>query len=471
MHMSTLISRPVTKGQPNTSTVKYIFKQTRSFVSRFVSHLTTPGIGSNGHISNVSHSLHRGHAKTIQQSFSLPMRYALGRPLYAHHLPRPPSVPGHITHVGLGTARAFSTGRPIFQSLADNVPIAGRAFWEADWEVKMRQERRKMLAKHRKSKAARRSSKSKLESRTKEIFKSDSSLSASSDENRNADLDHYFPSAPTPEVITYLFIPLAPTPTSRVPLPPNPPIHISTHPLLPFSALVSVHTDHGTHSLRVSTLFARLDAARVFDDERVQCSPYGDSGGVCAALEVRFDGWTEDQVRSVLGEAGSGWCVLEEVWKGQEFAEEAVLDDVLSDLSLDDHGATRCTSPSPPMSPPREEIDPSTSFVLPTLDFSASFPGTQTPSWVASMSGTSTPLSDLEFHNAWTSSIRERPPERLGDLEDANVWSDSDSISSPPVSRRSSLGSDSWMSVGFSSEFSGRMHEQEVPEPKENVFQ
>ena len=82
---------------------------------------------------------------------------------------------------------------------------------------------------------------------------------------------------------------------------------------------------------------------------------------MCTVLEVRFSGWTEARVRGVLGEAGSGWCVLEEVWANE--SEE--MDDALSEMSFDTHSIA---------STPVHDMDPSASFVLPTLDFSASFP-------------------------------------------------------------------------------------------------
>ena len=106
-----------------------------------------------------------------------------------------------------------------------------------------------------------------------------------------AELDRYFPVSPEQEVTTYLLIPLAPTPTNRLPLRDNPPLHSSTHPLLPFSLLSSLHTDHATHTLRVSTVFARLDGSRVFDNTEVSCSAYGDPSALCKILEVKFDGW------------------------------------------------------------------------------------------------------------------------------------------------------------------------------------
>ena len=131
------------------------------------------------------------------------------------------------------------------------------------------------------------------------------------EEPTHVELEHYFPAPVVPDVTTYLLIPLAPTPTSRLPLPISPPDSSMTHPLLPFSALASVHIDHGTHALRVSTLFARLEASKVFEEPGVTCTAFGGPNGTCTVLEVKFTGWTQARVRSVLGEAGGGWCVLE----------------------------------------------------------------------------------------------------------------------------------------------------------------
>lgn len=292
------------------------------------------------------------------------------------------------------------------------------------------------------------------------------SITSQEEETEAAELDRYFPVSPEQEVTTYLFIPLAPTPTNRLPLRDNPSLHSSTHPLLPFSLLSSLHTDHATHTLRVSTMFARLDGSRVFDNPEVSCSAFGDPSGLCTILEVKFDGWSESRVRSVLGEAGMGWCVLEEVRHEDEEEERAAMDDYLAGMTTDqeDVESTRPTSPM---------IDPSASFVLPTLDFSASFPA-QSNAW---MSNTpirpSTPLSDLAFHNEWSTIVRRGEASTLSDdgLSEVSSLSRTPSTS-PPLSTSSSLGSDSWVGLGFSSQFAGRVERSEADwsEPREYVF-
>ena len=59
-------------------------------------------------------------------------------------LPRAPAVPRGVQQVGLGTARNFTTGRPIFAHLAENVPVAGRALSEADWKIQRKKEQARL---------------------------------------------------------------------------------------------------------------------------------------------------------------------------------------------------------------------------------------------------------------------------------------------------------------------------------------
>jgi hypothetical protein len=178
-----------------------------------------------------------------------------------------------------------------------------------------------------------------------------------------SEMDQYFTSPVVPSVTTLLLIPLAPTPTNRVPLPPD----VSDHPsLLPLPTLVSIHNSHEMHSLRVSALFSRLDAANVWE-RGVLCSAYADrpnAQGVCTILKVEFVGWTMAEVRSVIGESGTGWCALEEVTTRQEEED----DDSFSDTSSILSGISNDESLASPFM-----IEPTQSLVLPTLDFSSSF--------------------------------------------------------------------------------------------------
>lgn len=289
------------------------------------------------------------------------------------------------------------------------------------------------------------------------------------------EFEHYFPQPPKAEVTTYLLIPLVPTPSSRLPLPISPPSRRSSHPLLPFSLLSSIHNDHSMHALRVSTLFSRLDSQRIFSNSSVSCSTFGDRSGLCTILEVKFEGWSEDRVRGVLGELGTGWCVLEEVREDLAKEEQEAMDNALEEMTN--------TSAATPAEI-GVGIDPAASFVLPTLDFSASFPVPSHNSWASSQFATPA-LVDLEFHNAWTNASlsgsesdmdsdfdlgSDVDVDHLSDIDSAgSAWEDSFEVSSH-LSRMGAAAprsQEEWIPLGFSSQFSGRVQDNE---PREFLF-
>ncbi|KAJ7023394.1 hypothetical protein C8F04DRAFT_1134688 [Mycena alexandri] len=461
-----------------------LLTHTRLALTRFVTHLTTPGTGT----VSAARSFHAVNP-SIQQRLSFTARTTLARPLAPQFLPRGPVVPRTMTQVGLGTARNFSSGRPLFQQLADNVPIAGRAFYEADWDLDSPKER--LHRKRRPSKkaaAAAAHSKELLKPTTK---KAQVTLSAPAEESE-AELNRYF-AAPVADVTTYLLVPLAPTPTARAPLPEFPTGR------LPLSALLAMHDDHDTQALRVSSLFHRLDTADVWSRGAV-CSAYAssaDARGVCTILKVEFAGWSKAAVRGVLGESGTGWCVLEETTTADAYDADGEDADAFSETSSILSGMA---SPRGVLTPPA--IDPAQSFVLPTLDFSSSFlaasGASATASWAhhdsnpASARGLfSTAHSNASTDSdlgAWSDSDLASsssiafidPPsengwfERRLDNSNANPWLDDMSDSDSDASA-SDLGSDGgWMGLGlgFSSEFGRRMATttNATPEPLESVF-
>jgi hypothetical protein len=91
-------------------------------------------------------------------------------------------------------------------------------------------------------------------------------------------------------------------------------------------------------------------------------------------LRVSFGGWSEGRVRSVIGESWVGWCELLEVGEGDTTSSSATTSlssSVSGSVSEDDEsefGSEVEVGMGTSM-----EIDPATSFVLPTLDFSSSF--------------------------------------------------------------------------------------------------
>ncbi|KAM5542667.1 hypothetical protein V8D89_003628 [Ganoderma adspersum] len=459
-----------------TTTAHAVFRHARTAISRFVAHLTTPGtLHSSIHVQPGASGTRMFHhpatrMPTIQDRLSFPARHILSKPLAAPFLPRPPTVPRHIAQVGLGTARNFSTGRPIFQHLIENVPVYARAFNEVDWDLRLEEERARLrLEKQKARRAAKAAKKAHRPFRPTKLNVVSAPI-ADPAELKKDELEHYFPTPAVPEVTTHLLIPLAPTPTSRLPLPLNPPPSSSAHPLLPFDVIAAMHASHGTHALRVSTVFARLDTSRVFDEPGVHCQARGDPSGLCTVLEVRFEGWTANKVRGILGEAGTGWCVLEEVWHNQEYAEAEEMDAALETLSIGESEASRDLSLSGlsdingSWSMSDNSVDPSRSFVLPTLDFSASFAA---PTWSptpASPSSSSAPISDLEFHNVWTQmDSRASSPGNFasdGDSDIESMGSDWHELSRAP--------SVADVRFGISSQFSERM--QGTDGPREEMF-
>src|SRR5262249_160181 len=105
----------------------------------------------------------------------------------------------------------------------------------------------------------------------------------------------------------------------------------------------------------------------------VQCSAYAHSAGidgVCTILRVEFPGWTKSEVRGVIGESGTGWCVLEETSTVSESGDE-----VLSDTSsiLSGISTPPCVYDCMKSALSIASSEDSTSFMMPTLDFSAAF--------------------------------------------------------------------------------------------------
>lgn len=162
------------------------------------------------------------------------------------------------------------------------------------------------------------------------------------------------------------------------------------------------------------------------------------------SLRVVFNGWDKKMVRKAIGDAGKGWCELVEE---REVFEEPVQE--------------RRASLYPPASLPNE-LDVTSSFVIPTLDFSSNFashmsdssshyepeeaawgtsrsisPSTTRPSSPTMMSPTHGSVhSDDDLHDGWSSGGEEY--DRLSDV----------SIAATPVNR----------SLGFSVNFLQRSH-------------
>ena len=286
---------------------------------------------------------------------------AIGRPFGAYHLPKAPGfTPRSVTQVGFGTARNFHSSGPLFQNLVENAPISLRALTGAEWELETKGKQPVKMAKREETPKTK-----KTKEMAKPIEKKVHPVS-----EIQAEFDHYF-AVPPVEVITNLLVPLAPTPSSRQPLPSNP-----SPSLIPLSILLDVHISHELHSIRVSSLFSRLDGAKVWVDPGISCSIYGDPSGLASIMRIEFKGWTKAQVRAVLGEAGKGWCMIEEIGV-EDLPDSAPPSPSLTGISTPISGFSTPPfgfgeddfTPDDPGSP-EYDVDPSNSLVIPALELS-----------------------------------------------------------------------------------------------------
>ncbi len=379
-----------------------LFSASKNLLQRFFTHLTAPGLRVPHIHTSQNYSTRSLHGtslrpSTIQGGLSLPVRNSLRNHALQRQantfLPRGPAPApprcGGVAQVGLGIARNFSTARPIFEQLVQNVPIAARALYELDFDMDTKKAINKLRPQTRRS-SAKKTCKSKAmlqETTTKRLVVTDDKhvdAKAQSGIAVGDDMDHYFPSTLT-AVTTYLSIPLAPTPTSRTPLPADPvfmPTSDSKAPSLlpPLSFLASIHASHSTHASRVDTLFTRLDQANVWARGGVRSYAYsqglahrrqnsnsdGQKGteSVCTALVIEFKGWTKNEVRSAIGESGTGWCTIEEVCGSDCEDDSDSLGSILGGRTSETSGFDSWGDIESPI------INPAESLILPSLDMS-----------------------------------------------------------------------------------------------------
>jgi len=350
-----------------------------------------------------------------------------------------------MTEVGLGTARKFSTARPIFQHLAQNVPVAGRSMYEMDLDMQKKKGHRlgnKRTTENQESGKA--SGKTKAKRSTFE-------------EN----LDKYFAVSATSEqeVSTTLVVPLSPSEvTSYVNAAPSP---SKATTFIPFDEMWKAFQTHGKHSLRVSALFRKLDQAKVWD-RGAHYEAFGPapshSGSLthsapCTSLRIIFDGWTAEMVRDAIGGAGEGWCTLSE-------SRIFISEERVGPHSLE---SSRAATPAPDLTSSAMAAwdESGTQFIMPTMDFSSSFLDNPAPTSLTN----STPLfEDTTFSGSgastpWMSDDLSlpstRPGSAFGDYEIEDDWS--------LASRGSSRPSDGNQgNIAFSADFMRRSQQIDV---------
>lgn len=402
-------------ARPTSGTASRVLHEARTALTRFFGHLRTPGlthsVAEGGrYASTASEARVYGLATrqpTIHAQLSPHVRHALTG-TRASFVPRARPPVRSTMDVGIGVVRNFSSSRPLFQIVVENVPIAGRTMCEADLDLK---KRNKIAGR----KVARTKQGENGNTKTKEMLKENKQA-------KDAAFDYYFPQADGESLLqnttTLLLIPLAPTPSSRFPLSQ----HSASPKFLPLSSLGELHATHSLHSLRVSSLFSRLDSARVWD-RGAACAAYGESSGLCTVLRVEFRGWTEGMVNAVIGDGGKGWCRV--VQMSEDDTDGSDILDSSSNLSFTDFDTS--SGGTDPPNPPAP-FDPSTSFILPTLDFSSAFlererEGSTCFTRASSVAATSFPPSP-----ALTCSDIASP--RLSHLSDIDIDSDEFNFSS-----------------------------------------
>lgn len=443
--------------KPLRSPPNKLFTQSRNLVTRIFNRLAAPGIRVPTSIHNgatgAARSLHSGFVPTIKSGLSLHARTALSSGTRNVFLPRPPSPGVRVaTNVGLGSARNFSTARPIFDNLVNNVPVACRALYEADLDL------RKGNIKQARVKRGKKTS---VRGKGKEMLKPKSAtIKTPSQQNPEDEIDQYFSNTVAP-VTTYLTIPLAPTPSSRVPLPIEPIIPEDSPSLLPpLSYFAPHHALYQAHASRVEKLFNRLETAGVWS-KGAKSSTYGEGtsdAATCTEVKIEFIGWMEKDVRAVIGELGTGWCSLEEVWSNE-------VDNISEFSSTPDPTELVGMKSS-------QTVGPASSLIMPTLDLSVPMLDLVPPS--PSMTSFSLPSS--AFSSRPMSPISE--PVFVSQMEAGfdDPWADNDSdpgslsngsmISVPLDSGWSSTGSErSWQNLG-TLEFSAQhlQRQEQMPE-------
>lgn len=369
-----------------------LFSATRNFFTFIVNQLAAPGLRVPTYSNAAAaRSLHSAAPPTIQSRLSFHARTALSsgtRPV----LPRPPSAGVRVaTNVGLGIARSYATAMPIFHNMVENAPIAIRALYESNLDLKKRHSRRTRPRRSKRS-APRREAVN-----AKQIAVAASPLFVPEDM-----VSHYFDDAVAP-VTTYLHVPLCRPPYTRVPLPVVDPSDVPQL-LFPLSQFSDFHASYESHSIRAERLFRRLDQNNVWK-RGARLRAFGqiepDGGfGVCSLLRVDFIGWTQREVERVIGESVAGWCRLEEVRYND--AASSVADSA-------EVGAMNM-----------EDTDPSISLVMPTVDVSSPH---DNMSLLLSPSTSSSSLPSSEFPSRPLSPHQET----ILDIDYNDPWSDSES--------------------------------------------
>jgi hypothetical protein len=392
IHFNAYIPRssPPPRSTPASTSYQYYSAQASRIAQstrRFFARLLEPSLPAHVHGGHQAHitlqglaqlGVHR-HPNPILRNLSPTSKFSLAHsPVSRVYLPRGPQglktvgYRGLAQEVGLGTARNFSTGRTVFHHVVEkNASIGVRAFLEADTDLRTVQMSRM---------GARKAEKKMKKETNRRVFKQEPLIV----KTKEKEIARYFKDE-EPEMITYLQVALAATPSARMPFAASANGSIDSNRLLPLRAMLNTQQQFHAQSEFVSSLFNRMDGQGVWNSPRgrVTVESWGDLNGLCTELRVRFERWSEEDVRALFSgllanEATGGWAI-QELYPPMPYPARVLqTSNGLTTLAADSIPASMLASPALSNAESEMELeDPWASgpdFIMPQLDFSSSFP-------------------------------------------------------------------------------------------------
>ena len=321
------------------------------------------------------------HPNPILRNLSSTSKFSLAHsPVSRVYLPRGPQgfqnvgYRGLAQEVGLGSARNFSTGRTVFHHIAEkNASIGVRAFLEMDAGTDLRTVQVSRTRGRKEEKTTKKTRKTMMFKPKPVVVKT-----------KEEEFAQYFKQE-EPEVVTYLQVALATTPSAHMPFAASADSSIDAARLLPLRAILDAQQQFYAHSEFVSSLFSRMDAQDVWNSPkgRVTVESWGDLSGLCTELRVRFEGWSDEDVRALfsglLADEGIGRWAIQELYPSKPFAARVVQSsDSLSTIVADSIPTSMLASPALSNAELGMEMDDPWSsgpcLIMPQLDFSSSLP-------------------------------------------------------------------------------------------------
>ena len=367
--------------------------------------------------------------------------------------------------IGLGTARNFSTGRTVFHHVIEkNASIGVRAFLEMDGSTDLRTVQ---VSRTR----ARKSEHKVKKERKRMAFKPTKPVVV---KTKGEEVAQYFKQE-EPDVVTYLQVALAATPSARMPFAASTDGSLDSTRLLPLRAMLNTQQLFYAQSEFVSNLFRTMDAHDVWNSPkgRVKVESWGDLSGLCTELRVRFEGWSEEDVRALFAGlltdgAAEGWAI-QELHPPEPLPERVPqLSDSLITIIADSIPPSMLVSPvlsnadleaEMKLEDPWESAGPR--FIMPQLDFSSSLSTPDSPSSLSlSLTFFDESLLDHEMSDGDLDHLSDAGSEAWSDTAESTVSLMSmpsvlsiDNLSASRITE--SVGG--W--TGFGSDFLGRIQE------------